>query len=161
MRKIDHIHVNGGDVVFQEHLKPRTSKTLKQSPLSNVAFVSTRATHRLLWLSPSATQMSLTRFDLTFFCLWSLIWQPCCQAQACGALAEWLRHQPEYTNLAPNAIENFNLASSFMSKVNMDILLEWELQNIKGAPREDDQCVHSCRQAKSRRGGWSRCPGFN
>jgi len=38
------------------------------------------------------------------------------QAQACGALAEWLRHQPEYTNLAPNAIENFNLASSFMSK---------------------------------------------
>ena len=85
----------------------------------------------------------------------------CWQAQACGALAEWLRHQPEYTNLAPNAIENFNLASSFMSKVNMDILLEWELQNIKGAPREDDQCVHSCRQAKSRRGGWSRCPGFN
>ena len=95
------------------------------------------------------------------FCLRSLIWQPCWQAQACGALAEWLRHQPEYTNLAPNAIENFNLASSFMSKVNMDILLEWELQNIKGAPREDDQCVHSCRQAKSRRGGWSRCPGFN
>ena len=66
MRKIDHIPVNGGDVVFQEHLKPRTSKTLKQSPLSNVAFVSTRATHRLLWLSPSATQMSLTRFDFLF-----------------------------------------------------------------------------------------------
>jgi len=38
------------------------------------------------------------------------------QAQACGALADWLRHHPEYSNLAPQALENFNLASSFMSK---------------------------------------------
>jgi len=38
------------------------------------------------------------------------------QAQACGALADWLRHQPEYSSLAPKALENFNLASSFMSK---------------------------------------------
>ena len=42
---------------------------------------------------------------------------PLCQAQACGALADWLRHHPEYSNLAPQALENFNLASSFMSKV--------------------------------------------
>ena len=41
------------------------------------------------------------------------------QAQACGALADWLRHQPEYSSLAPKALENFNLASSFMSKVKL------------------------------------------
>ena len=52
------------------------------------------------------------------------------QAQACRALADWLRHSPQYSGwaphppqvhlphlrLAPNPPESFNLGTSFMSK---------------------------------------------
>ena len=57
----------------------------------------------------------------------------CChQAQACGALADWLRHQPEYSSLAPKALENFNLASSFMSKVRDGLNARLEI-TVEGA----------------------------
>ena len=122
---------------FQEHLRRRMSRTPKQLPPSNIASDWTPATPRLLWHLQSATPTSPIRYDainpypdpvlypvaldaankyVVTVChpTWlTMFWQ----AQACGALADWLRHQPEYSSLAPKALENFNLASSFMSKV--------------------------------------------
>ena len=118
---------------FQEHLRRRMSRTPKPLLPSNVASDLIPETPRLLWHSQSATPTSPTRYDAmnpypvaldvankyvvtVSHPTWlTMFWQ----AQACGALADWLRHQPEYSSLAPKALENFNLASSFMSKVKV------------------------------------------